>query len=109
MPHAEYLEWQEFYSVEPFGLTVQDGFHAHQMALLANVNRNKEVRPEPFVISDFLMFQDQEAEKTPEDTSEATFNGLNADEWKLVHFFQSMKRKMEREAAGSEAGSNPEC
>lgn len=94
MPHVEYLEWQEFYGLEPFGLAVTDAMHAHQISMLANVNRNAEKRPEPFTTTDFLMFPpDKEPEAAPEE--EPTVGGLTAEQWKIRLFFESLKRKRE--------------
>lgn len=91
----EYLEWQEFYELEPFGLQVTDAMHAHQISMLANVNRNAEKRPEPFEIKDFLMFPPETRAKPEE---EPTVDGLTADEWGLLHFFQAAKVECERRA-----------
>lgn len=90
----EYLEWQEFYELEPFGLQVTDAMHAHQISVLAEVNRNTEKRPEPFTIKDFLLFP---PEKTKEEVEEPTVDGLTADEWNMLHFFQHYQRRREHE------------
>jgi hypothetical protein len=98
MPHAEYMDWQEFYGIEPFGLAVTDAMHAHQISMLANVNRNAEKRPEPFETKDFLMFP-PDREPEAETKEEPTVDGLTAEQWKLRIFFESLKRKREHLAA----------
>jgi hypothetical protein len=106
MPNAEYLEWQEFYSIEPFGLSVQDGFQAHQVMTLMNVNRNPKVRPEPFELGDFLMFPPEK--NVAARAEEATVDGLNSDEWKLLQFFQALKARQDKEAkALPDTGGTP--
>lgn len=56
MSYAEYLEWQEYYALEPFGLAVQDATQAHIVSTLANVNRDSKKRPEAYRIADFMLF-----------------------------------------------------
>jgi hypothetical protein len=43
-----------FYELEPFGDEVADLRHGTAAALLANMNRNAETRPAPFVPHDFI-------------------------------------------------------
>lgn len=57
MPYAEYLEWQEFYALEPWGLMPQDVMHAHSISVLANVNRDSKRRPKPYRIDEFLLYE----------------------------------------------------
>lgn len=57
MPYAEYLEWQEFYALEPWGLMPQDVMHAHSISVLANVNRDSKRRPAPYRIDEFLLYE----------------------------------------------------
>lgn len=101
MPHAEYVEWQEFYTVEPFGLAVQDALHAQHISMMANVNRNSEVREEPFTTADFLLFAEPTTQ--PEEETEPTVDGLTADEWKMLMFFQSLQRRQDYVAALEQA------
>lgn len=108
MSNAEYMEWQEYYQIEPFGLPMHDLMHAHHMSLLANANRNKEVQPEPFTTKDFLLyplFSEKEEEEAKE---EPTVDGLTADEWGLLHFFQAVKAENERKARELNKGADPE-
>lgn len=43
-----------FYELEPFGDEVADLRHGTAAALLANMNRNAETRPAPFMPHDFI-------------------------------------------------------
>jgi hypothetical protein len=47
-----------FYEIEPFGDEVEDLRHGTACALLANTNRDRESRPEPFGPSDFIHWGD---------------------------------------------------
>jgi hypothetical protein len=57
---AEFTEWLAFYELEPFGDQVADMRHGTAAALLANINRNSEMRPEPFKARDFINWGDQD-------------------------------------------------
>lgn len=80
MPISEYFGWLEFYALEPWGLRSQDAMHAHAISVLANINRNPEERPEPFVIQDFLLFDD----KKKASVEDPKIDGKTCEEWKLV-------------------------
>lgn len=56
MPYPEYLGWQEFYDIEPWGLSVQDAAQAHIAVTLANVNRDSKQRPDAYRLDEFLLF-----------------------------------------------------
>lgn len=43
-----------YYQLEPFGEQIADMRHGTVCALLANVNRNAEQRPEPYKPADFV-------------------------------------------------------
>lgn len=49
---AELREWQAYYALEPFG----DEWPRTALlaCLIANANRDTEVRPEPFEVADFM-------------------------------------------------------
>lgn len=51
---AEFTEWQAYYELEPFGDLVADQRHGVATSVVANVNRNAEVRPEAFKAEDFI-------------------------------------------------------
>ena len=63
MPHADYLEFQEFYGVEPFGSAVLDVAQAHLASLLANINRDTKAHKEPYRVDEFLLFDRPEAKE----------------------------------------------
>ncbi|MGI4847141.1 MAG: phage tail assembly protein T [Janthinobacterium lividum] len=66
MPYAEYLGWQEFYALEPWGTRVWDNMQAHITSTLANVNRDTKTRPKPFTLAEFLLYPDDKpAEVAP--------------------------------------------
>ncbi len=54
-----FLEWQKYYSIEPFGEFRAELRHGQQMALAANINRNSEKRPDPFDAIDFMNYVDK--------------------------------------------------
>lgn len=60
MPIAEYLGWQEFYDIEPWGIAVQDSLNGYAISALANVNRDSKARPKAYSYSDFLLFTQQD-------------------------------------------------
>lgn len=50
----EFTEWLAYYQIEPFGEGIADLRHGTACALVANINRNAEVRPEPYEPGDFI-------------------------------------------------------
>lgn len=85
MPHAEFLEWQEYYLIEPFGIKMHDMIQAHSVSVLANVNRNSEKRPQPYTIQDFMLFEPKQL-----DSTEPTVEGKTATQWKLIFAAESL-------------------
>lgn len=87
MPYAELMEWQDFYAIEPWGLSTQDAAQAHIASIIANTVRDSRQRPAPYKLSEFLLYQDQPADVGPillENSDEQTeamiaamFGGLN--------------------------------
>ena len=55
---AEFTEWMAYYELEPFGDLVADQRHGVASALLANINRNSNTRPEPYSSNDFIHWRD---------------------------------------------------
>jgi len=47
-----------YYELEPFGDHVADLRHGVATSVLANINRNRDVHPEPFQIQDFIHWRD---------------------------------------------------
>lgn len=54
MDSAEFTEWQAFYQLEPFGDLIADMRHGVASSVLANVNRDREARREPYQAHDFI-------------------------------------------------------
>ena len=79
MPYADYLEFMEFYEIEPWGLAVQDALQANAVAVLANVNRDAEKRPEAYRLKDFMLFAPPQ-----EPRIEPTVEGKTAMQWRLI-------------------------
>ena len=79
MPYADFVEFMEFYQIEPWGLAVQDAMQANALQVLANINRSTETRPDPYSIKDFMLFAPVEAEKP-----EPTVEGKTAAQWHLI-------------------------
>lgn len=50
-----------YYQLEPFGDLIADQRHGTASALLANVNRNAESRPEPYRPDDFISWRATES------------------------------------------------
>ena len=50
----EFTEWLAYYQLEPFGEQIADMRHGTACALLANVNRNAEARPQAYKPDDFV-------------------------------------------------------
>ncbi|MBC3811330.1 hypothetical protein H8K26_07730 [Undibacterium aquatile] len=65
--------------MEPWGLRPQDIMHAHALSILANINRNKEVRPDPYEIKDFMLF-----DKAKQPAVDPKIDGKTCEEWKLI-------------------------
>jgi hypothetical protein len=61
MPYEEFVGWQEFYEIEPFGLAVLDAAQAHITSVLANVNRDEKKRAKPYTIDEFQLFAERGA------------------------------------------------
>jgi hypothetical protein len=97
MPISEYLGWQEFYALEPWGLRPQDAMHAHAISVLANINRNSEERAEPFCIKDFLLFDD----KNKASVEDPRIGGKTCEEWKLLFAAEALAAQRQKSAAQS--------
>jgi hypothetical protein len=80
---AEFTEWRAFYRLEPFGDLVADQRHGVASALLANINRHPDSRPEPYQAQDFIHWgeeteQVEDAEPTLLDDPVAQSNLIRA-------------------------------
>lgn len=97
MPMAEYLSWQEFYGIEPWGLPVHDATQAHLASILANVNRDSGKRPMPYTLNEFLIFATPTPERCAEPEAPVRVNGLTAEQHKLLMGFEALKKKLDAE------------
>ena len=66
MSGTELVEWREFAKLEPIGYARGDMQAAMIMSMIANVNLDKEVHPEPFTALDFMPDWDGERQAAPE-------------------------------------------
>lgn len=58
MTSLEFTEWLAYCEIQPFGDEVADLRHGTATALLANVNRDRQANPDPFVPKDFIPWGD---------------------------------------------------
>ena len=89
---SEWLDWQRFFAVEPFGTPLLDVIQAQTRALLANINRNDKVRGHPFEAGEFLLFSRSEAEAAPEPE---TVSGLTVPEWRLALYLRACAERQD--------------
>ena len=66
MDSAEFTEWQAYYQLEPFGELVADERLGALAALTANIQRNPDVKPDPWCADDFITWRDTGAKPEPE-------------------------------------------
>jgi hypothetical protein len=97
MPYADYLELQEFYAIEPWGIAVQDAMQANLASIVANVNRDSKKRPTPYTLSDFLIFGAPRQEQRAVSEEPVRVNGLTAEQHKLLLGFEALKRQLDAE------------
>lgn len=53
----ELIDWAEMNQFFPFDARMADIHNAHQIATLANINRDTKQRSEPYNIDDFVLFR----------------------------------------------------
>ncbi len=82
MSAREFVAWQVFAAREPFGEARGDLQAAHIASVIANVNRDPKVRPQPFTTHDFLL--DFDAMWDGESADEATEEAVIADAARLM-------------------------
>jgi hypothetical protein len=97
MPYADYLEFQEFYDIEPWGLAVDDSMNAHAISVLANVNRDSKTRPKAYTIKDFLLYPPKTDSSTP--AVEPTVEGKTASQWKLIFAAEALAAQQKNKEA----------
>jgi hypothetical protein len=59
MSWQEFLEWQEYYGLEPFGEERADLRSGIVASVLANVNRDPKKRSKPFEPTDFMPYYEK--------------------------------------------------
>lgn len=92
MSQRELMEWREYADLEPFGPVVQDALNAHALSTHANLKRDPSVRPQPFVLNDFLLFR--EPEHVP--AVEPRFQGLTDKEWQQKFAMEALAAQRNR-------------
>jgi hypothetical protein len=95
MPYADFVEFQEFYGLEPWGTQVQDAMNAHQCSVMANLERDSKSKPEPYSIRDFLLFPPP----APEPSAEVLVEGKTALQWRMIFAAEALQAAEQRKAA----------
>jgi hypothetical protein len=67
--YRELVDWSTYYRVEPWGEQRADMRSAQVASTLANINRDRKLRPEPFTLLDFMLFKPDAPPKPAEDTT----------------------------------------
>ena len=57
------MEWVDFYAIEPWGSMFDDALNGQTCAVMANLQRDPEKRPEPFGRTDFTLTVEAEPER----------------------------------------------
>ncbi|SMP71972.1 phage tail assembly protein T [Noviherbaspirillum suwonense] len=82
---AEFNEWMAYYSLEPFGEQIADIRHGIAVSTLANINRDAKQRREPYEVSDFVPWHEDNRRpkgetaillEDPEQQTEAMINAM---------------------------------
>jgi len=89
---SEWLDWQRFYSLEPYGAPLADIIQAQLRVLLANINRNDKVRPEPFRTEEFLLLAESEAAPS-EPAKPELIEGLTLADWRLALYLRALGKQ----------------
>lgn len=78
LTRAELGLWYALWQTDPWGDMRADRRAAIGHALLANVNRNKSVRPHPFTEFDFMPYYERSAEQEQAQLDTRLFHTLTA-------------------------------
>jgi len=57
LTHREYVDWIALSGIHPFGESAADLRAGMQMSLLANINRNRKKKAQPFSWLDFIYWR----------------------------------------------------
>ncbi len=75
MTWREFVEWQEYYEVEPWGEERADLRSGIVASVLANVHRDSKRRPSPYEPTDFMPFYTK-PKPTPEQLAQKIRSAL---------------------------------
>ena len=64
---AELCEWRAYFNLEPFGAVMDDQRHGIAVAALANINRDRKLKPDPFRPEDFIYWHKSHAQPASQD------------------------------------------
>ncbi len=77
MTASQFRDLEMFHSIEPLGEYRNELRHGALMALLANINRDEKLKPEPFTAADFMNFEEDVVEQQlSEEELEAEFKKI---------------------------------
>lgn len=82
MAVEEFIEWQAYYQLEPFGDDVRNSQVAAVASTIANCNRNPRKQKQPFTLADF---------KVTIKTAKPSEMDEKNKELKMAHLFSFMK------------------
>lgn len=97
MSWEQFLSWQIYYSLEPWGEKLHDAQIAQVVSVLAEINRDKKQRPEAFAINDFTLIKDETMQQaTPRRTKPLT----DLKQWNLICGVLNTGRKVSPKPKG---------
>ena len=80
MSVLEFMEWELFYSIEPFGELRADLRSAHEMQQQGNIHRNSKTKKAPWRLKDFIMsFGETKGNIEKEESTEARQKKIDDD------------------------------
>lgn len=69
-------EWEEYFSIEPWGDDQDEGRNGLLCSLLANVHRDTEKKPDPFTPQDFMRRPPEPEREMTDEEIEAQFDRI---------------------------------
>ena len=87
---SEWLDWQRFAAIEPFGAPMLDVVQAQLRAVLAEIHRDPKARTEPFAPQDFLLFT-----RPVEPSDVQLVDGLTAADWRLAMYLKALQARQQ--------------
>jgi hypothetical protein len=73
----QYMDWRKMMAHKPFGEMAADIRSGQLLSTLANINRNKKSRPNPFKVTEFMLYH-QSVERSPEQEAQMWLNWAQA-------------------------------